>query len=98
MKTIIFHPLAKQELADAVAYYEAQRSGLGEEYLDEIEDTAALIAQYFEAGAIVRATIRRVILPKFPYSLLYRILPNNEIRILAVAHHKRRPNYWAGRR
>jgi toxin ParE1/3/4 len=98
MKTIIFHPLAKQELADAVAYYEAQRFGLGEEYLDEIEDTAALIAQYSEAGAIARGTIRRVVLPKFPYSLLYRILPTDEIRILAVAHHKRRPNYWAGRR
>jgi toxin ParE1/3/4 len=54
MKTIIFHPLAKQELADAVAYYEAQRSGLGKEYLDEIEDTAALIAQYSEAGAIAK--------------------------------------------
>jgi len=36
-------------------------------------------------------------LPKFSYSLFYRILEEEQIRILAVAHHKRKPQYWVDR-
>lgn len=52
---------------------------------------------YPEAGSKVRSSVRRVILPKFSYSLLYRILEGDLIRILAVAHHKRRTQYLVER-
>jgi plasmid stabilization system protein ParE len=42
--------------------------------------------------------LRRFVLPRFPYSLIYRHLGADEVRILAVAHQKRRPRYWTGRR
>ncbi|MDY7015598.1 MAG: type II toxin-antitoxin system RelE/ParE family toxin [Cyanobacteriota bacterium] len=98
MKTVVFHPLAKQEFTDAAAYYEEQRLGLGLEYLEEVENAVNLLRLYPEAGSKVRGSIRRLVLPKFPYSLLYRLLENNQIRILALAHHKRRPQYWRGRK
>lgn len=98
MKTVVFHPLAKQELADATAYYEEQRLGLGLEYLEEVENSVNLLKLYPEAGSKVRGSIRRLILPRFPYSLLYRVLGDDQIRILALAHHKRRPQYWRGRK
>ena len=97
MKTVIFHPLFSQELTDAIAYYEAQQPGLGLEYLEDVENTVNLLRIYPEAGSRVRGSIRRLILPKFPYSLLYRLLENEQIRILALAHHKRRPQYWRNR-
>lgn len=97
MKTVVFHPLAEQELIDASAYYEEQRSGLGLEYLKEVENAVNFLVRYPEAGSTVRGSIRRLILPRFSYSLLYRVLENDRLRILAVAHHKRKPDYWVGR-
>ena len=97
MKKVIFHPLAQQELADAVAYYEQQKQGLGRTYLIEIEQTIHFLQQYPAAGSPYRNSIRRLTLSKFPYFLLYRFDNNDQIRILAIAHHKRRPDYWQDR-
>ncbi|NHC35244.1 type II toxin-antitoxin system RelE/ParE family toxin [Scytonema millei] len=97
MTNAVFHPLAEQEVIDAAAYYEEQSKGLGLSYLSEVEHAINFLIRYLEAGSVVRGSIRRLILPKFPYSLLYRILAENRIRILAVAHHKRKPQYWNSR-
>lgn len=97
MKTVVFNSLAEQELADAVVYYEEQRPELGLEYLEEVEHAVNLLRRYPETGSKVRGSVRRLILPRFPYSLLYRILENGQIRVLAIAHHKRRPQHWLGR-
>lgn len=97
MRTAVFHPLAEQELIDAASYYEEQKPTLGLECLEEVENAVNFLISYPEAGSIVRGYIRRLILPRFPYSLLYRVLEDGHIRILAVAHHKRRPQYWIGR-
>jgi toxin ParE1/3/4 len=96
MKSVIFHPLAEEELLDAVSYYEEQETGLGLDYLSEVEHAVNFLVQYPEAGAKVRGAIRRLTLPKFPYSLLYRVL-GEQLRVLAVAHHKRKPQYWVDR-
>ncbi len=34
---------------------------------------------------------------KYPYTIFYRLTPRR-IRIVAVAHHKRKPGYWKQRR
>jgi toxin ParE1/3/4 len=96
MRIVIFHPLAEQELLDAVSYYEEQEIGLGLEYLGEVEHAVNFLMRYPEAGSKVRGSIRRLTLPKFPYSLLYRVM-EEQIRVLAVAHHKRKPQYWVDR-
>jgi plasmid stabilization system protein ParE len=44
----------------------------------------------------IRST-RRVMIRRFPYSIVYRV-DGEDIRILAVAHQHRRPGYWTGRR
>jgi plasmid stabilization system protein ParE len=70
---------------------------LGWSYLEEVEHTVSFLIRYPEAGSKVRGSVRRLTLPKFSYSLLYRTLENDQIRILAVAHHKRGPQYWLDR-
>lgn len=97
MTKIVFHPLAEQELVDAASYYEEQNQGFGLEYLTEVEGAVNLLMRYPAAGVVVRGSVRRLILPKFPYSLLYRVVDDALIRILAVAHHKRKPQYWIDR-
>lgn len=97
MMPVVFNSFAEQELVDAAAYYEQQKPGLGLEYLEEVERSVNFLIRYPEAGSNIRGSVRRLILPKFPYSLLYRVLETGQIRILAVAHHKRRPQYWVDR-
>ena len=97
MTRVVFHPLAEQELVDVASYYEEQNQGLGLDYLTEVEGAINLLMRYPAAGVVVRRFVRRLILPKFPYSLLYRVVDDDLIRILAIAHHKRKPVYWIGR-
>jgi toxin ParE1/3/4 len=69
MRSVIFHPLAEQELLDAVSYYENQETGLGLDYLGEVEHAVDFLVRYPEAGAGVRGDIRRLTLPKGQFKI-----------------------------
>ncbi len=91
-----FHRFADRELNEAAQYYELESPGLGLSFLKEAERCLQLIADHPEAGAILRESVRRRFLRRFPYALLYKIKPDG-IRVLAVMNLKRRPTYWVGR-
>ena len=94
--TISFHPLAERELNDAAQYYELESPGLGAAFLTEVEDSCTRITEYPESAPVVRGTIRRRLLRRFPYALLYGI-HGSAVRVVAVMNLKRRPMYWVGR-
>ena len=91
-----FHDLAKVELNEAARYYEQRSPGLGTAFVAEVGRCTAAIVEHPEMGPIVMGTIRRRLLQRFPYGLLYRVRPEH-VRILAVMNLKRRPAYWIGR-
>ncbi len=91
-----FHQLAERELHDATRYYELESPRLGRSFLNEIERCLRAIVEHPEAGRILLGSVRRRLLWRFPYALLYKITPDS-IRILAVMNLKRRPTYWVGR-
>ncbi len=93
---VTFHRLAEIELCEAAQYYEAESLGLGTAFLNEVERCTAAIIEHPEVGALVRSSIRRRLLHRFPYGILYSHTSTN-IRILAVMNLKRRPTYWVGR-
>jgi plasmid stabilization system protein ParE len=96
MNTPEFHRLAEYELNEAARYYDREEPGLGMAFLEEANRCLRLIQEAPEAGAIVRGTVRRRLLRRFPYALLYKIKPNG-VRILAVMNLRRRPIYWLDR-
>lgn len=96
MKSIHFIRPAELEMLDAAQYYEAQASGLGEDFLNKIESAVQDISQQPDRWPIVQLDVRRRLVHRFPYAVLFRIT-KNEILILAVAHLHRRPDYWLGR-
>lgn len=49
------------------------------------------------AGSPLPAGRRRVLLRRFPYAVIYRELDAARVRVLAVAHFRRRPDYWIAR-
>ena len=96
MLQVSFHRLAREELIDAAWYYEHQQVGLGTALLDAVELTTASIVNFPESAPIIRGCVRRKLVQRFPYAVLYSIQPET-IRVLAVMNLKRRPLYWAGR-
>lgn len=95
--TPAFHPLADAELSDAVAFYESAAPGLGEDFLQEVERLLAVLDVYPEVGGERVAGVRTLSMRRFPYSLVYEVRSDQSI-VLAVAHNRRQPSYWAGRR
>ncbi|MEQ1912982.1 MAG: type II toxin-antitoxin system RelE/ParE family toxin [Vicinamibacterales bacterium] len=91
-----FNELAEAELNDAIRYYENEQVGLGAAFLAEVRRCTAAILALPEASPVIRGQIRRRLCDKFPYALLYE-RRGDQIRVLAVMHLKRRPNYWVGR-
>ena len=91
-----FHRLAERELNEAAQYYDREEPGLGSSFLQEVDRCLESIGAHPEEGAILRGSVRRRLLRRFPYALLYKIKPTG-IRILAMMNLKRRPAYWIGR-
>jgi len=96
-RPVSFHAMAEQELNDAASYYNALRPGLGQAFLDEVERAVTHILAYPEAAPLVNRIVRKKLVRRFPYSMMYSIR-FEDLRILAIAHQKRRPFYWRGRR
>jgi plasmid stabilization system protein ParE len=96
MHRISFHRLAERELNDTALYYDLESPGLGVAFLDAVEKTLVSILEHPQSGTSVVGTIRRRLIRRFPYALLYSVR-SNAVRILAVMNLKRRPMYWVGR-
>lgn len=96
MRPVRFLRPAELELLDAARYYEIQARGLGREFLDKIDAAILDIREAPERWPIVNSCIRRRLVHRFPYALLYRVEPD-AIIIQATMHLHRRPDYWIER-
>ena len=96
MTRLRYLPLAREELNDAAAFYEASVPGLGEAFLDDVERAIMIIRERPEIGASMGRGFRKAILRRFPFILVY-VPRDGETEIVAVAHQRRRPGYWRGR-
>ncbi|MFB2892050.1 type II toxin-antitoxin system RelE/ParE family toxin [Aerosakkonemataceae cyanobacterium BLCC-F50] len=97
MKFIVIHTEARKELDAAIAYYEAQTAGLGLDLLSEVEKVIRKIQQNPNLGTPHKIEgIRRYAIQRFPYQIFYTEL-EEVIWIIAIAHGKRKPNYWKQR-
>jgi toxin ParE1/3/4 len=92
---------AHDEIQAAAAWYEHRRVGLGEEFLQAFEAATVLIGQnplqfaQMENNPSTR-NVRRCLLKRFPYVVVFEVR-NEECLVLAVAHARRKPNYWRKR-
>lgn len=98
MKPLVVHSEATTELEEAIAYYEQEREGLGLDLLTEVRRTWAQIQRNPRIATRHKGTqFRRAVVRRFPYLVFYAELEDS-IWIVAVAHAKRRPDYWRRRR
>ncbi|MBI3201306.1 MAG: type II toxin-antitoxin system RelE/ParE family toxin [Myxococcales bacterium] len=80
-------------------HYEEARTGLGGDFLDEVDALAARIAERpleFPLWKDARPYRKAVMLKRFPFVMYFRF-SGDEVYVLAVAHGKREPGYWVSR-
>ncbi len=96
-----FEDEADAEYRLAGRWYEERREHLGIEFFDAVDATIDQIVEVPEAGALVPGVptslpVRRRAVTRFPYHVVYTVT-TTQIRILAIAHDRRKPGYWQKR-
>ena len=98
---IRFHPAARAEIRDARRWYEGEARGLGRAFLGELDATLAFVARHPEMYEAVESdgSVRRALLHRFPYALMYEVLPGSGAIVLACRHVRQEPDAgWRSRR
>lgn len=91
-----FHPAARLEFLEAIAYYEECREGLGLEFSREVYASINRVVQSPLAWSRYSVYTRRCLTKRFPYGLIYQII-GGEILVIAVTQLNREPGYWKKR-
>lgn len=100
-KPIRFAREARRELLEAGAWYQRHRRGLRDVFLAAVEEALERVGRIGPhiarvPGVAPALPVRRVLVHRFPYAIVFIELPTR-IRVLAIAHQRRRPGYWRGR-
>lgn len=98
---IRFEEEADAEYRQAGRWYEERRSGLGVEFFDAVDAAIRRIVEFPHVGVPVPRVsrglaVRRLAVSRFPYHVVY-LDTASALRILAIAHDRRRPGYWKRR-
>jgi plasmid stabilization system protein ParE len=91
-----FLEIARRELDDAFNWYELQTPGLGYQFLDEADKSIRRMACFPNSCVEIGNSLRRSLLSRFPYGLIYGI-DGDDVVVVAVAHLHREPRYWIER-
>ena len=83
-------------MTEAAVYYDAARSRLGQDFLDDVQYAINAARRQPEIGTNIGYGFRRVLVRRFPFSVVY-FLDRGEIVVAAIAHQRRRPGYWLKR-
>jgi plasmid stabilization system protein ParE len=89
-------PKARADFDEAFDWYEQQRTGLGVEFAERVHAAFESISAMPELHAPIYRDVRRALVRRFPYSVIYRIR-GDQVVVLAVFHNKRDPRTWQSR-
>ena len=87
---------AETDIEEAATWYEKQRKGLGDEFLDEVLSAFETILDNPHMYAVVHRHTRRAIIHRFPFGIYYRI-EEESLVVVAVMHGSRHPKRWQKR-
>lgn len=96
---LIIAPEVEQDLAEASAWYDSRRAGLGEDFLSCVDACIAAILRMPEMQAVVHKQYRRALVRRFPYVVFYEYEAREArvVTIYAVFHASRDPEKWRQR-
>lgn len=89
-------PEAKDEYDAAVDWYEQQQAGLGAVFIARVREVLRRISGNPQLHSVVYQDVRKALVSKFPYVVLYRE-DAGEVIVISVFHTSRDPSIWQGR-
>lgn len=93
-----FTDLAAAEVRTITRFYTRERRALGVSFVEALYQTTFLVAENPGLGGLLGEGYRRLMLQRFPYSMVYIVDPESDtIRIVSVSHQRRRPDRWKDR-
>ena len=92
-----YHPDADDEAKAALRWYDARSPRKARRFDSLLERTFDEIVGQPDRYPLFDREFREAAVPKFPYSVIYRVLPSGDVQVIAVAHASREPGYWRGR-
>jgi plasmid stabilization system protein ParE len=93
---VYVRPDAETDIEEAAIWYEKQRNGLGDEFLDEVLSAFKKISDNPLMYAVVHRHTRRVLIHRFPFAIYYRV-EEDSLAVVAVMHGSRHPKQWQKR-
>lgn len=93
---VTYHPLAESEATQAAEFYESRLSGLGRAFRAEVDVAIESILADPHRLPLFDEETRMYLMKRFPFGVYYRI-EKYTVRVLAIKHHRRRPDAWRGR-
>ena len=91
-----FHPEAEKEVLVSAAWYAERSPVAGQAFLLELDHIVEQILESPDRWPLSLHRTRRIVFPRFPFSVFYRV-SGGVVEIIAVAHQSRRPGYWQSR-
>ena len=88
---------ARGDLERAFDWYERERIGLGHEFLRAVGVTLAMVDRAPEQFPLALDDIRKALVRRFPYVVYFVVVPTG-VTVIAIAHGRRHPARWQGRR
>ncbi len=86
-------PQAELDLGDATAWYEEQRTGLGDELLNELDSVVQRVVESPFQFPQIKSDVRRALLRRFPYAVYFRAT-SEIVELIAFLHQHRDPRTW----
>lgn len=96
MYAVIFTQTARAELTGAQDWYEGEVPGLGRRFRDAIDKVVTRMSENPKQFPVVFRNVRRALVRRFPYSLLFAI-DGEELIVIACFHASRDPARWQSR-
>jgi plasmid stabilization system protein ParE len=93
---IRLRPEAEDDLTEAATWYESQRAGLGQQFLDEVLVALDTIAEMPLMHTVIYRNTRRAWMRRFPFGIFYQV-DSEGVVVIAVIHGSRHPRRWQGR-
>jgi plasmid stabilization system protein ParE len=93
---VVLRPEAGQDAEEARDYLEGQQAGLGQAFLDRLNEALARIGAMPELYGVAWRNVRAARLRRFTYVVYYRVHADR-VEVLAVMHGSRQPSAWRRR-
>jgi plasmid stabilization system protein ParE len=95
-RRLTIRPDAELDVSDATAWHEKRRTGLGDEFLDELDSVLRRVSKSPFQFPKVKNNIRRALLRRFPYAVYFGVT-RESVEIIALLHQHRDPRTWEKR-